>query len=368
MKVEAHINSSLKMDEFPFEVVERKGLGHPDTICDLLTDQISKDLAQYYLKTCGKVLHYNLDKALLVAGNSKPQFNGGKILEPVKFYLGDRATTLHNGQILKLEPVIESSMQSWLTENLRHLRLNENLFWKNEIRSGSAMLNSVEERNVSNDTSAGVGYWPLSTLENLVLDIEKQIKYSEIGEDVKVMAIRQGQKVEIILACAFIDKYISSVLDYSEKKDFILQKIKSNLTEKYKFDLSFSMNILDDYTRGLEGIYLTVTGLSCENADSGQVGRGNRVSGLISFMRPQTMEAWAGKNFQTHVGKMYSFKATEMAKSLVENIAEVSEVTITLVGKIGNPVNEPAYIFCDFKMSNGNEAQIKEKVLKILKY
>lgn len=51
------------MDKNPFDVVERKGLGHPDTICDLLTERISFDLANYYLKTCGNILHYNVDKA-----------------------------------------------------------------------------------------------------------------------------------------------------------------------------------------------------------------------------------------------------------------------------------------------------------------
>src|SRR3989344_5975483 len=230
MNFEMHINRCQIMDELPLEVVERKGIGHPDTICDLLAERISYDLGHYYLKTCGQVLHYNVDKALLVGGSSQPQFGGGKILEPAKLYLGDRAISTFNGKKLGLDAVIENSIESWLKENLRFLRLGENLNWKNEIKQGSTVLNSVEDKNVANDTSVGVGYWPLSSLEELTLKIEELLRSSpyrgvhpELGEDTKVMAIRRGKAVEIILACAIVDKYISSANDYTHKKQLVLQ-------------------------------------------------------------------------------------------------------------------------------------------------
>lgn len=376
MNFEMHINRCQIMDDLPLEVVERKGLGHPDTICDLLAEKISFDLGHYYLNACGQILHYNVDKALLVGGRSQPQFGGGKLLEPARFYIGDRAVTSFNGKSLHLDELIENSIRSWLKENLRFLKLGENLEWKNEIKQGSATLNSVEKRNVANDTSVGVGYWPLSSLEQMTLEIEAllnsaayKVNYPQLGEDIKVMAIRRGKAVEIILACAIVDRYILSAADYFEKKRLVLQKLKTDLSKKYtdKFDLALSLNALDDSSQGIDGLYLTVTGLSCEGGDSGQVGRGNRVSGLISFMRPQTMEAWAGKNFKTHVGKIYSFASQSLAKAMVENIEEVSESTITLVGKIGDPVSEPLYVLSDFKITDGNESAIKEKILDILK-
>lgn len=377
MKFEAHINCSPMMDKNPFEVVERKGLGHPDTICDLLTERVSFDLANYYLKTCGSILHYNVDKALLVAGTSEPQFLGGKILEPVRLYLGDRATNICNGKTLALDELIDTSICAWLNENLRYLKLGDNFEWKNQIKQGSTTLSLVEERHVANDISVGVGYWPLSSLEKLVLEIEgllnskhyKQL-HPELGEDIKVMAIRHGNVVDIILACAIVDKYISSISDYSEKKQLVIKKLHSDLAaKKYldKLDLSFSFNALDDLSLGKNGLYLTVTGLSCEGADSGQVGRGNRVKGLISFMRPQTMEAWAGKNFKTHVGKIYSFAAFNLARELVHSVEEINEATVTLVGKIGSPVEEPVYVFCDFKTQKGDAGKIKTKVLDTLR-
>lgn len=376
MNFETHINRCQTMDDLPLEVVERKGLGHPDTICDLLTERISFDLGNYYLKTCGQVLHYNVDKALLVGGQSQPEFGGGRILEPAKLYLGDRATTSFDGNKLNLNELIESSIQSWLKDNLRYLRLGETLEWQSEIKQGSMTLNSVEDRSVSNDTSVGVGYWPNSSLEKLVFDVEDRLnskkykaEYPQLGEDTKVMAVRRRNNVELILACAIVDRFISNADDYFEKKTSVLNSLKKDLSQDYsqKFDLSLSLNALDASEQGLNGLYMTVTGLSCEGGDSGQVGRGNRVSGLISFMRPQTMEAWAGKNFKTHVGKIYSFAAQSLAKELCESVEEVTEATITLIGKIGSPVHEPSYVFADFKITSGNESQITQKVVETLK-
>jgi S-adenosylmethionine synthetase len=50
------------------EVVERKGIGHPDTICDSLVEAVSVALNRMYLAELGAVPHYNIDKALLIAG------------------------------------------------------------------------------------------------------------------------------------------------------------------------------------------------------------------------------------------------------------------------------------------------------------
>jgi S-adenosylmethionine synthetase len=49
----------------PVEMVERKGLGHPDTMCDALAEALSQALSQYYLDRFGMIFHHNVDKALL---------------------------------------------------------------------------------------------------------------------------------------------------------------------------------------------------------------------------------------------------------------------------------------------------------------
>jgi S-adenosylmethionine synthetase len=54
--------------EAEVEIVERKGLGHPDTLCDAAMEHISQALSEAYLERFGAILHHNCDKGLLVAG------------------------------------------------------------------------------------------------------------------------------------------------------------------------------------------------------------------------------------------------------------------------------------------------------------
>jgi len=355
MKIESYVHSCLAIPELPFEVVEIKRRGHPDSICDLLCEQVSRDLLAFYQAECGRPLHYNVDKALLVGGQSKPKFGGGEILAPAKLYLGDRATSSVGDRKLPIDTVVRKAVAAWLEANVRFLRLGSSLEFINEIRPGSASLSAVEDRHMSNDTSVGVGSWPPTPLERAVLDLEQHLNsqkfkaaHPETGEDIKIMAARENETVKIVCAIAMVDRFITSAADYVEKKKVLAKDIQSYLAEKVPGQqFHVDVNTLDNLERGEAGLHLTVTGLSCEGGDSGQVGRGNRVNGTISFLRPQTMEAWAGKNPITHVGKIYSFAAEALAKRLCEAMPEILQADVFLLGQIGKPVGEPARIFCN---------------------
>lgn len=376
MNIESLIHCGNAIARRPFEVVEIKGRGHPDTICDLICEHISNQLLDFYFAKCGRPLHYNIDKAYLVGGKAEPKFGGGKIIEPPKLYLGDRAADTFNGQKLEMNQIIESAVDSWLEQNLRFLRRNTNLDFKSEIKSGSESLSSVESRSVSNDTSVGVGSWPPTPLEIAVRELELFLNseafkkaHPETGEDIKIMAIRNRAQVQIICAIAFVDRFVTSMEEYLNKKQAVRAEIGEFL-RKSNHDLKFSVevNCLDNPPLGEGGIHLTVTGLSCENGDSGQVGRGNRVNELISFLRPQTMEAWAGKNPVTHVGKIYSHAAKLLAKKLGECLPEANEINIFLVGKIGSPVTSPEQIYCDLATTEvcAGDPSLKDKVHKLI--
>jgi hypothetical protein len=58
------------------ELVERKGIGHPDTICDGVAEAFARRLCRFYLDRFGVILHQNVDKALLRAGVAA--FGGGE--------------------------------------------------------------------------------------------------------------------------------------------------------------------------------------------------------------------------------------------------------------------------------------------------
>ncbi len=98
---------------------------------------------------------------------------------------------------------------------------------------------------------------------------------------------------------------------------------------------------LDREGHGLNGMYLTVLGTSAEGADGGEVGRGNRVNGLITFCRPMTMEAAAGKNPVSHVGKIYNLMARQVAERICQQVDAVEEACVWLCSRIGAPLDEP---------------------------
>jgi S-adenosylmethionine synthetase len=106
-------------------------------------------------------------------------------------------------------------------------------------------------------------------------------------------------------------------------------------------EIDIHVNALDKEGRGLSGIYLSLLGTSAEDADSGQVGRGNRVNGLISMNRPMGTEAAAGKNPVSHVGKIYNVLSHKIAKEIYEKIEGIKEVYVILLSRIGTPINSP---------------------------
>lgn len=341
-----------RMDHRPFEYVERKGKGHPDSICDAVMEQICVSLSEAYLESVGRTLHFNADKALLVAGQCTPRFGGGQIDLPMRLFVGDRVTETFEGKSFPVRDIIEQTIREWFRENMRFVDANEHLSICNEMHPGSNPLSGIYRglETVASDTSVGVGFAPLSETERLVLEAESflnsvafQEEFPEVGEDVKVMAVRSDRELELTVAIAFVDRFISSPDHYTSSKATIAARLKAHLGKQLRrLDrVTVELNTLDDPSAGAQGIYLTVLGTSADGADSGQVGRGNRSNGLISFCRPMSLEAVAGKNPAGHVGKVYNVLADRIAAAVYQSSDAIDEATVWLCSRIGAPLEQP---------------------------
>ena len=350
------------------EIVERKGIGHPDTICDALAEAFSRALCRYYLDNFGLILHHNVDKALLWGGISQPQFGGGKMMAPIEIFLAGRATSEYQGVKVPIEDLVRQSCTDWLQNHFHALDPASDIKLHSMIRPGSPDLVELYLRQqqtgiaLANDTSCGVGYAPLSELERIVLLVEQTLNsaeakasHPETGEDIKVMAVRNGENIELTIACAFIDRYITDADDYAEKKSQLAREVEQIASTLSNRVITAAINTADDINAG--SLYLTVTGTSAEAGDDGQVGRGNRVNGLITPCRPMNMEAAAGKNPVTHVGKLYNIVAQQIAFALVQQIEEVVEAYCYLVSRIGAPVNEPGLVDIRVALRNNDNLE-----------
>ena len=336
-----------------FEIVERKGIGHPDTICDLLMNKVSIELSKLYLKETGTIQHHNMDKTMLVAGKTQNKFGGGKIIKPMKLILGDRATFSINGRVLPIGEFVIETSRSWFEQNLRRVK-DKNIEFQLEIGSTSPELQSIFKKPtniVSNDTSALVGYAPFTQTESLVLKTEQYInsekfksEFPMAGEDVKVMGFRNGKSIDLTIAIAFVDRHVSSFQHYFTKKQEMNQAITEFASKYGDLKINSEINCLDDKNKGMDGIYLTVLGTSADSADSGEVGRGNKANQVISSSRPAGAEAIAGKNPISHIGKIYNAMSFRLADQIHSEISSIDEVTVWMYNIIGRPVNNPQAI------------------------
>jgi S-adenosylmethionine synthetase len=282
------------VDAQPVEIVERKGRGHPDTICDALAEELSLALSRYYLERFDTILHHNVDKVLLRGGVSRAAFGGGEVLEPIEIFLAGRASCEVRGVSVPVEEIAVEGSRRWLAENLHALDAERHVRIRSLVRPGSADLVELFGRQAG----------------------------ALIGEDVKVMGIRRRHDIHLTVACALVDRFVADIHDYLMKRAGVADlavKAAGRVTGRA---VEVEVNTADEPSR--QSVYLTVTGTSAEAGDDGEAGRGNRVNGLITPYRPMTMESVAGKNPVT--------------------MPDLVEARCTLVSQIGRPVAEPSIV------------------------
>lgn len=351
--ISVNVLNQTPVQDQPIEICERKGLGHPDSICDAMMDRISVALCEEYLKRFGRIMHHNTDKGLLVAGEVETKLGGGKVVKPMLMVFGDRATFVAGGNKVPVEDIAQGTAKKWFQENLHMVDPEKHVKYQIELKRGSDALTDIFNRQSkylgANDTSAAVGFWPMTTTERMVLETERFLnspdfkkRHPETGEDVKIMGMRKNGHLDLTIAMAFVDRYVDSEAGYFKRKDEIKQEVLDFVRARAQVDsININLNTLDVPGRGLPGMYLTVLGTSADGADCGQVGRGNRVNGIIPLNRPTCSEAAAGKNPTSHVGKIYNLLTYQVAKRIQSETNGVREAYVWLLSEIGRPINEP---------------------------
>ncbi len=358
----------------PVEFVERKGKGHPDTLCDRASEELSIALSQYYLSHFGRIYHHNVDKCVLVGGQAQAWFGGGKIVEPIYLMLVGRAAANVDGKEVPIEKLAQETTKNWMGKELHAFDTEKHIKIATKIRPGSVDLvknfDLEDEIPLANDTSFGVWYGPNTAIENVVYNVEKELnssqtkrKFPQIGEDIKVMGVRRGTKINLTIACAIVSQFVKDERQYGETKQAI-QEIAQKVADKHskKLHVSIRVNTADNFAKKL--YYLTVTGTSAEHGDDGQVGRGNRANGIITPFRPMTLEATAGKNPISHTGKIYNISANKIITRILKEHPDLEQAYCYIVSEIGKPINEPQAINVDInsKKSNALEKDITEIV------
>jgi S-adenosylmethionine synthetase len=341
------------IEEQEIEIVERKGIGHPDSISDGIAESVSRALCNAYIERFGAIMHHNTDEVQITAGESAPEFGGGEIIKPMDILLTGRGIAQIDGKKIGLDRIAISAAKNFLNDHIINLDIESCTVVECKIGHGSGDLRDVFARKgkapLSNDTSFGVGFAPFSETETIVMKTENLLnsrgfknKLPAVGEDIKVMGMRDKDLITLTVAVAMVDKYVNDLDSYLEVKSKVKEEIARLSSQYTSREVEIFVNTADRCDDcDLPSVYLTVTGTSAEMGDDGSVGRGNRANGLITPNRPMSMEATSGKNPINHVGKIYNLLSNKMADDIVKEVEGVQQVHIMLLSQIGKPVDQP---------------------------
>ncbi len=345
------------------EYVERKGIGHPDSMIDGIVDETSHQLCREYIDNFGVILHHNVDKGLIIGGESKAGFGHGEITRKIEVIVTGRATSEAGGKKIDVNQIAKEVTAKYIKGNTRFLDIEKEVIIESKIAKGSSDLAGVFERGrndipLANDTSFGIGFAPFSTTERLVLGTENFLNGREYksrmpaaGEDIKVMGLRNGEKITLTIGIAFVSQFVESMDKYVDLKERIKRDVISNAQKITDKEIDVHINT-GDSVEGAD-VYLTKSGLSWEAGDDGSVGRGNRVNGIITPFRHMSLEAAAGKNPVSHIGKIYNILSTEMAKSIANEYPQIQECDIAILSQIGRKISEPHHLNINLVVEEG---------------
>jgi S-adenosylmethionine synthetase len=359
------------IEEFPVEIVERKGIGHPDSLCDGIAERVSVEYTRWCQENLGVTLHHNFDKVQLVAGEVEVGFGKGELLKPIHIQIAGRGTPEYKGRQVPMDALAVNAAKMHIRETMKNLDPDKHMVIDCFAGRGATELAHQVDHIKANDTSFGCAHWPRSNVEESVFETAQYINYDlikkfPVGEDVKVMGMRRGNDILLTCAVPFISTEIKDLDEYIEARKGVRDSIQAN---SGKFapgrKLSVEVNTADDDAAG--EVYLTMTGTSAECGDDGSVGRGNRVTGLITPFRTASLEAAAGKNPISHVGKIYNVLAFVAAQEIIREVPEVQEASVYVLSQIGHPLDLPLIATATVKPHKGGLTKdLEEKVRNVL--
>ena len=348
----------------PVEFVERKGVGHPDTICDRLAEDLSRLLASDYLRHTGMVQPFNVDKAVLAAGTVDIGFGGGTHTKASKLVLVGKADFSFDWkpdpEALAVE--FKTRLLDLLPDAGPEAFQVEVWLSQSSIDLATVVKARPDDVPLANDTSFAAVSLPRSPLEEMVHRVEERLNDDDyraavpIGRDIKVMGARIDASVRLTVASPVMAGAVQNRAQYDEVVTEVRDSVSRVATDIFGDYVDVAVNQADKD----DSAYLTITGTSAEAGDDGQVGRGNRFGGLITPYRPMSLEAAAGKNPAAHVGKTYHAVGADITKRLLAE-SDVSEATIRLLSSIGHPVTDPQAVHMDV-VGPHDEAHIAEIV------
>lgn len=358
-----------------FEIVERKFRGHPDTMADLVAQEFILKYIRYTWAQFPELKNrffpnLSADKITLIGATSKKIYDTPEIITPIRALLMGKITERVGGHTIPVMDIFRSAVEDILRRTLRDADCVNHIDYESysitqagvdhhtdfyNPESFSDLVGILENETLANDTSYVVAYAPYSLVERLVVYIESitlsnefLTAFPDVGTDIKCMAAREGNALDITLCIPVMpaeqsrETYDETICDV---KKYLLDKIVAYVHENGKFidSVKLSVNTKDTETSK----YFALWGSAISKGDIGCVGRGNRAQGFISAMRPSTVEAFSGKNPNHFSGVIYQLVADAISNQIYQE--KHIRNAIIIKANNGDVLTRPSnvHIMCD---------------------
>jgi S-adenosylmethionine synthetase len=381
MEVSIQPNMPVNVENTPFEAVERKGVGHPDTLCDAIAELASQEYSAAVHEQTGRLPHHYFDKVMLMGGAVRMGFGYGEIVQPYRVQFAGKVTREAGSEKFPVTDIARNAARTVLVDVLHeNFDPDKDLVVLDELRdyqgpskrrpryqpeNVESMPVMDQPGRVSNDVNICTGFAPFSRTERAVLATEGHLNskaYKErhpyTGMDIKVAGVRMGKEIKLTVNMPFISTEVSSMDEYRE----LTEHLKAELRSFYQ-DSGFEDVNLDFNPQDVSGLpYLSVSGSVADTGDVGVVGRGNRANGLITPQRPMSIEAVSGKSPIDNTGKMYGIEANRLSEEIFDQTGLWNNATIVTFRD--RPLGDPANVLIglDGHVSPENEAHIRDIV------
>jgi S-adenosylmethionine synthetase len=360
-RTEISVHSQPGPGDAPVEVVERKGLGHPDTLADALAERLSVAYARHCRDRFGAVLHHNLDKLYLRGGHARTELGSFDMTEPVTLMIGGRVSTSFAGQPIDHRGLFEHVAHDYLATVLpnfdhdRWLRIDHATTDRSRFpiwfhpRSHDDLPELAHP--TASDTVAVTGWWPYTPTERVVLALERHLNQEgagprdvRLGQDIKVMAVRRGPRVDLTVSVAVHPLAAPDAAAYDAILSDVRDQIDRIAGQTLGGELTHRLRLNSGDTNPYRGKrhYLLGSGTCLELGEEGFVGRGNNPAGLIPVQRPKSVEAAFGKNPTYHAGKVYTLQADQIARAIHARTG--ASAAIIIVARHSDPLRQPAFV------------------------
>lgn len=336
------------------EVVERKGVGHPDSIADALANECSRKYSLVCLEKFGAVLHHNIDKFYFGGGWVFNDFGYIEKKKPIIARVNGRITKNVGNEFIDVDKILTETIKEYVKTVLPHIDIEKDLVidlnytqhtkFKNWFSPESLDEVPDAKKPSANDTSVCVSHYPMTTCETLAYELEHYFwsenekgypvpKFSNIGQDIKVMVTRIGNNIEVVLCVPVIASFANSQDEYDEiirGYEQQLQLLGDKICANTNFNVSVKINELEGphYRKYMLGI-----GTCAECGEEGIVGRGNNFSGIIPVLRAHSMEAPFGKNPRYHSGRVLSYLCDKLSKKIYEELKIKNSIYVVTKNK-----------------------------------